>query len=35
MGLTKFGGELIAEVSCSVLKTTISDFERGLVDEPE
>ena len=27
--LTKFGGELIPEVSCSVLKRAISDFKRG------
>ena len=29
MGLTKFGGELIPEVRCSVLKRAISDFKRG------
>jgi len=28
-GLTKFGGELIPEVRCTVLKRAISDFERG------
>ena len=28
-GLTKFGGELIPEVRCSVLKRAISDFNRG------
>ena len=26
-GLTKFGGELIPEVRCSVLKRAISEFE--------
>jgi len=29
MGLAKFGGELIPEVRCSVLKRAISDFKRG------
>ena len=29
MGLSKFGGELILEVRCSVLKRAISDFKRG------
>jgi len=28
-GLTKFGGELIPEVRCSVLERVISDFQRG------
>ena len=27
-GLTKFGGELIPKVRCSVLKRAISDFQR-------
>ena len=29
MGLTKFCGELIPEVRCSVLNIAISDFKRG------
>ena len=29
MPLEKFGGELIPEVKCSVLKRAISDFQRG------